>query len=821
MPLTKKGEKIMASLIEQYGEEKAKRIFYAGKNSGRFTGVDESVSLTELVLFDQDQPRFKKTSDGYLVAQPRVARTGIQLYSPKEVGKQFDRMVKVYRPEDQVFSEATIRSFAHRPVTLNHPPEMVNDANWKKYAVGHTIDPIIRDGEFVRVPIMLMDQSVIKEFESGRNQLSMGYTCDLKWEPGVTADGEEYDAVQCNLRMNHLALVHNARGGEQLRIGDYNENHDPDTGQFTSGEGGGAGGEENTKGKVKSWLARFGNSLGETALFTLQALLDHGLVHCPNCDAMIPDDEEVCPVCGYEMTDGEERDSVLEDDLDQFYAEDYNPNHDPRTGQFASSGGGGGGSTRTRKPSTTAKKQGLEQHGYTIGHAFAKGGGGRYQVTHAESGYKSGLVFHTKAEAVAHAEEHAKRSGLLQEEPPESIAEHAARAAAEIRQAHEAQQARATFQPAQAIRPQPTFGGRTAEAMRRGEVGASIDPITGYPTKPGGPLGHRPEQATAAAVGVPTPGTPGQAVVKRGPGRPRIHPRPGDPGYVAPEPKQRTSAAPGAAATPSGEGGFHAGRTVFPTRAEAQRHIRMQRRRWRWARPKLHAPTYVSRRGFGFTGARIPGLRRQVGAKHYTVHYDNLYDLYDNMELSWTIVFDEVLDALPLTDVELTDVEDFNPNHDPQTGEFTSGSIATANVSLLAHQSRQEAQVSTFSTPDIAKQHAAIQLQTWKKHLASQEDAIKEIKKQIAFWEKAKVRPHVEYETKQRLGGLLGEKRIPVRTHYTVHVDSADLDALDAIQVTEIDLLQVREWDEQQEILNSSDPAMDEIAEQAITPMRS
>ena len=32
--------------------------------------------------------------------------------------------------------------------------------------------------------------------------------------------GEEYDAIQTNLHMNHLALVDKARGGDKLRIGD-------------------------------------------------------------------------------------------------------------------------------------------------------------------------------------------------------------------------------------------------------------------------------------------------------------------------------------------------------------------------------------------------------------------------------------------------------------------------------------------------------------------------------------------------------------------------------------------------------------------------
>src|SRR4051812_3017679 len=40
MPLTAKGEEILAQMKEQYGEEKGERVFYAAKNKGTITGVD-------------------------------------------------------------------------------------------------------------------------------------------------------------------------------------------------------------------------------------------------------------------------------------------------------------------------------------------------------------------------------------------------------------------------------------------------------------------------------------------------------------------------------------------------------------------------------------------------------------------------------------------------------------------------------------------------------------------------------------------------------------------------------------------------------------
>ena len=39
MPLTDKGEKIMASMVQQYGPEKGKSVFYASANKGTISGV--------------------------------------------------------------------------------------------------------------------------------------------------------------------------------------------------------------------------------------------------------------------------------------------------------------------------------------------------------------------------------------------------------------------------------------------------------------------------------------------------------------------------------------------------------------------------------------------------------------------------------------------------------------------------------------------------------------------------------------------------------------------------------------------------------------
>lgn len=164
--------------------------------------------------------KVRRTGDGYLVADARVARTGIQQYLGSELGRPEMPVVRVYRPEAEVFSQDAMRSYAHRPVTIEHPAKMVDATTWKGVAAGQTGEDVVRDGECVRVPLVLMDAAAIKAYEDGKRELSMGYTAEIVFQDGMTPDGQPYDAVQTQLRMNHLALVDRARGGAELRIGD-------------------------------------------------------------------------------------------------------------------------------------------------------------------------------------------------------------------------------------------------------------------------------------------------------------------------------------------------------------------------------------------------------------------------------------------------------------------------------------------------------------------------------------------------------------------------------------------------------------------------
>lgn len=158
------------------------------------------------------------TKDGYLAAVCRVARTGCQTYLGSEMGRP-EATITLYRPEEEVFSRDALNTFAYRPVTLSHPSEPVTADTWKATAIGMTGSDVLRDKEFISVPLVLMDGEAIEAVRAGTKQLSAGYTTDVEWSAGVAPDGTKYDGVMRSIRANHVAVVDRARAGPACKIG--------------------------------------------------------------------------------------------------------------------------------------------------------------------------------------------------------------------------------------------------------------------------------------------------------------------------------------------------------------------------------------------------------------------------------------------------------------------------------------------------------------------------------------------------------------------------------------------------------------------------
>lgn len=164
--------------------------------------------------------------DGSLVADVRAARVGIQTYLGAEVdpdgslGLKDKGTVRVYRPDTEVFSRDSMASFAAAPFTIDHPSVPVDAGNWRDLGVGEVNGDVVRDGGFVRVPVIVRDAAAVEKVRTTHKQLSMGYSCTLDATPGTTPDGQAFDAVQRDIRINHIAAVPAARGGPELKISD-------------------------------------------------------------------------------------------------------------------------------------------------------------------------------------------------------------------------------------------------------------------------------------------------------------------------------------------------------------------------------------------------------------------------------------------------------------------------------------------------------------------------------------------------------------------------------------------------------------------------
>jgi hypothetical protein len=155
----------------------------------------------------------KRLGDGRLRVDGLLTRTGVFRYKNSDGTER-----REYRPAEEVFNKDSLASFEMVPVTDDHPPVSVDANNARKFAVGSVGESVRQDGDFVAAGLVVYDAGTVAKMNAGKVQLSCGYTVDLDDTPGVTPDGELYDAKQTNIRGNHVAIVDIARAGEAARV---------------------------------------------------------------------------------------------------------------------------------------------------------------------------------------------------------------------------------------------------------------------------------------------------------------------------------------------------------------------------------------------------------------------------------------------------------------------------------------------------------------------------------------------------------------------------------------------------------------------------
>lgn len=193
------------------------------KEIRRFDNIDHSEWMTT---------PFKRTTEGFLKGRAIVTCCGV--FSYKRADGTLQRELRL--PEE-VFSSATLDSLKLKPLTLNHPTELVTPENADMLQVGSLGDnpsctnqeyngngeptdwAKLTDGLNIAVDMIITKKDAIDAVINGKQGLSMGYTCDIEMaEPGSIWCGVEYDYIQRNIKYNHCAIVDAGRAGDNAKI---------------------------------------------------------------------------------------------------------------------------------------------------------------------------------------------------------------------------------------------------------------------------------------------------------------------------------------------------------------------------------------------------------------------------------------------------------------------------------------------------------------------------------------------------------------------------------------------------------------------------
>lgn len=157
--------------------------------------------------------RAEITPEGFFRGEANYCRDGVLTYrSPNGTQRTELRL-----PEE---NQRALADFGLKPVTIEHPPVLLNGKNARNFAVGQSDSTTFYDPRsgFVRGVISVFDSDAIAKIQAGdKQEISIGYQCEIDPTPGVWK-GQRYDAIQRNLKINHIALTQKGRAGADVRV---------------------------------------------------------------------------------------------------------------------------------------------------------------------------------------------------------------------------------------------------------------------------------------------------------------------------------------------------------------------------------------------------------------------------------------------------------------------------------------------------------------------------------------------------------------------------------------------------------------------------
>lgn len=207
-----------------------------------------------------------------------ISKEGVFPYLGKQISPELepDKIYMVYRPASELTSEETIESFNGVPFIDEH--EMIGEG-FTKYddrPAGGVLFNVKADGGVLKGDFKIYSEELQEEIENGKKELSLGYLCDYKLEKGVW-NGQRYDAIQENIRGNHVALVQHGRMGSDVRVYDRAITMDAlDITQEISASAGSPN-ESRAEGSLSTETKQGENTMKYVSLEEVKAVLKKGL----------------------------------------------------------------------------------------------------------------------------------------------------------------------------------------------------------------------------------------------------------------------------------------------------------------------------------------------------------------------------------------------------------------------------------------------------------------------------------------------------------------------------------------------------------------
>lgn len=215
---------------------------------------------------------YGETPEGYLTVTVPITRPGVFPYQRQDGTVQMEAKLP-----DEIFSDRTIYSARSKPVTDEHPNEPVTIDNYQTYAKGmsHT-DARVEDLKLY-VSLTITDKDLIQKVYDGKREISIGFLSDVVAESG-TYNGQQYEYVQRNIEINHIAIVDQGRAGPEVAI-----RSDSDAWQIEDNSKGG----QTTMPKYKIDGKEFEvDSAVKAHIEKLEAQLDTAKIKAANVDAL-------------------------------------------------------------------------------------------------------------------------------------------------------------------------------------------------------------------------------------------------------------------------------------------------------------------------------------------------------------------------------------------------------------------------------------------------------------------------------------------------------------------------------------------------------